>query len=315
MVGFRGQFGVWTDNETSFVDSAAPSVPLEIRTPGVWTGTDYYDPAYARAMSRQTYLATQNLLGDAALANLYAADPNPLGHSAGNVLAGVTGGYFGGPAGSAVAVTAWETLYSTALGEPIETALTQGVVAGVTNYAFGKAFDAGAAVIGAGVKRAAGSWIARIAAKAAANDVSSIASAEESSAIRGLLYGGRVGENLPGSEGVALPGRPSAQELANLSAKHDVEFAVTYRLGPGKNGGGGQYFLFSGTRGQVTIPIGPNIIFIAHTHPGGTAFASPADLRVLARLRLLGSSQRSSVVIPVGKNPVRYGGQYGAGQP
>ena len=113
MVGFRGQFGVWTDNETSFVDSTTPGgVPLEIRSPGVWTGTDYYDPAYARALSRQTYLATQNLLEDAAQANLYAADPNPLGHSLGSVLSGVTGGYFGGPEGSAVAVGAWESIYS-----------------------------------------------------------------------------------------------------------------------------------------------------------------------------------------------------------
>ena len=169
MVGFRGQFGVWTDNETSFVDSAAPSVPLEIRTPGVWTGTDYYDPAYARALSRQTYLATQNLLGDAALANLYAADPNPLGHSAGNVLAGVTGGYFGGPAGSAVAVTAWETLYSTALGEPIQDALAQGVIAGVTDFAAGKVFHFAAAGIGAGAKKIAGKFIGNIGSEAVAS--------------------------------------------------------------------------------------------------------------------------------------------------
>ena len=39
MVGFKGQFGAWTDNETSFVDASKPGgVPLEIRTPAVWTG-------------------------------------------------------------------------------------------------------------------------------------------------------------------------------------------------------------------------------------------------------------------------------------
>ena len=54
MVGFKGQFGAWTDNETSFVDASKPGgVPLEIRTPAVWTGERYYDPAYARHLSRQ----------------------------------------------------------------------------------------------------------------------------------------------------------------------------------------------------------------------------------------------------------------------
>ena len=155
MVGFKGQFGAWTDNETSYIDPGNSSVPLQIRTPGVWTGGRYYDPAVARALSRQTYLATQNLLGDAALANLYAADPNPLGHTLGNVLAGAAGGYFGGPYGSAVAVGAWETLYSTALGEPLDTALAQGVVAGITDFAAGKVFHAATGIIGAGIKSGA----------------------------------------------------------------------------------------------------------------------------------------------------------------
>ena len=169
MVGFKGQFGVWTDNETQGVSGSTN----QIRSPGLWTGTDYYDPALARKLSRQTYLATQNLQGDAALANLYAADPNPLGHTVGNVLAGVGGGILGGPTGSAVAVGAWETLYGTALGEPLDTALTQGVVAGITDFAFGKAFEAGAAVVGAGFRAARGG-VTRVLASSATDTVSRI---------------------------------------------------------------------------------------------------------------------------------------------
>ena len=71
------------------------------------------------------------------------------------MLAGTAGGLLGGPGGSAAAVGAWEGIYSYALGEPIETALTNGVVAGATDFAFGKAFEAGGAIIGAGVRKAA----------------------------------------------------------------------------------------------------------------------------------------------------------------
>ena len=77
------------------------------------------------------------------------------GHTLGNVLAGAAGGYFGGPYGSAVAVGAWETLYSTALGEPLDTALAQGVVAGITDFAAGKVFHAATGIIGAGIKSGA----------------------------------------------------------------------------------------------------------------------------------------------------------------
>lgn len=42
-------------------------------------------------------------------------------------------------------------------------------------------------------------------------------------------------------------------------------------------------------------------MLISHTHPGGTAWASQPDKAVLRHLREIGSPQRSSVVIPVGK--------------
>ena len=119
----------------------------------MWTGERYYDPAFARHLTRETYRETENA---AWAINPYIADPNPLGHTLGNVLAGVAGSILGGPGGSAVAVGAWESLYGYALGEPVSVALEQGVIAGVTDFAAGKAFAAGSAIIGAGVRKAVG---------------------------------------------------------------------------------------------------------------------------------------------------------------
>ncbi len=65
----------------------------------------------------------------------------------------------------------------------------------------------------------------------------------EQNAVEKLLYGGKIGENLPSSKGVAISKRPTVTELENLTAKHNVEFAVSYKLGPGKRGGGGQYYI------------------------------------------------------------------------
>lgn len=53
----------------------------------------------------------------------------------------------------------------------------------------------------------------------------------EQGPVGNLLYGGRPGEGLPGPAGVPLEGRPSIAELENLTAKHGVEFGVTYKLG------------------------------------------------------------------------------------
>jgi hypothetical protein len=129
----------------------------------------------------------------------------------------------------------------------------------------------------------------------------------EPGAVTDLLYGARPGEGLPGSAGVAIPARPTPVELANLSEKHSVEFAATYRYGPGRNGGGGQYYLYSGERAAVEVPISADEMLIYHTHPGGTSFASQADMDVLDLLKLAGSPQRSSQIVPVGKDVVRCG--------
>ncbi|EED8424912.1 RHS repeat protein [Salmonella enterica subsp. enterica serovar Losangeles] len=129
---------------------------------------------------------------------------------------------------------------------------------------------------------------------------------EEMTPVDELLYGARSREGLPGSDGVAIPRRPTAEELELLSEKHGVEFAVTYKRGPGPNGEGGQYFLHSGERSKVGFPLEKDRMLIYHTHPGGTASASTADYRVLKILRSLGSPQRSSMIVPSGKDVVRF---------
>ena len=136
---------------------------------------------------------------------------------------------------------------------------------------------------------------------------------QERGAVENLLYGARVGEGLPGAAGIQIPGRPSIESLANLSAKHDVEFAVTYTLGAGKGGGGGTYTLYSGTKSSVGIgEITGDKILINHTHPNGGASASgyletlengqvvlKGDQGVLKALQNAGSPQRSSTIIPL----------------
>jgi hypothetical protein len=129
---------------------------------------------------------------------------------------------------------------------------------------------------------------------------------ETGDAVTDLLYGARPKSGLPGSAGVEIPRRPTPLELENLTVKHDVEFAVTYKLGNGKGGSGGQYFLHSGIRNSVDIPLEADRMFIYHTHPEGTALASPADRSIMETLELLGSPQRSSQIIPVGKDTVRF---------
>ena len=124
-----------------------------------------------------------------------------------------------------------------------------------------------------------------------------------------LLYGNKAGEGLPGPAGVPISGRPTNQQLENLTAKHNVEFGVTYRLGPGKNGGGGQYYLHSGSRTRIPLPQEQDRMLISHTHPSGTATSSPQDRDYLDGLRALGSKQRSSTIIPIGGRPFRFRGR------
>ena len=112
--------------------------------------------------------------------------------------------------------------------------------------------------------------------------------------------------NLPGSTGIQMSRRLTTDEMTFLTQEYGVEFAQVYRYGNGVNGGGGQYYLYSGTVDRVTVPIGNDIMLINHTHPGGTASPSSADKLLLGRYQQLGSPQRSSEIIPIGKENIRF---------
>jgi hypothetical protein len=138
--------------------------------------------------------------------------------------------------------------------------------------------------------------------RTAVDPSSGIAAEAGASAITRLLYGARKGEGLPGSAGVTIDRRPTVTELENLTIKHGVEFAVTYKLGPGPKGAGGQYFLYSGEVAAVRVPVSADTILIYHTRPGGTRWPSSADKALLELFESAGSPMRSSMVIPVGRN-------------
>lgn len=107
-------------------------------------------------------------------------------------------------------------------------------------------------------------------------------------------------ERLPGAEGMKIPRRLTVEEMSYLTEKYGVEFSLIYRLGSGKNGSGGQYWLYSGIGNRVWIPVGSDVIAIYHTHPKGSVGASDADRRVMKLLEEYGSPQRSSQIIPIG---------------
>jgi len=116
-------------------------------------------------------------------------------------------------------------------------------------------------------------------------------------------------DSLPGSGGVFVARRLTVAEMEQLTVKYNVEFSLVYRIGAGKNGGDGWYFLYSGTRSEVQVDIDKDIRWIYHTHPGGTPWASLTDQETLFLLERAGSPQRSSQLIPVGgSGPVRFKG-------
>lgn len=126
-----------------------------------------------------------------------------------------------------------------------------------------------------------------------------------------LIQGGRVGEGLPGSPGMDLgKHRPPDEALQLLAAKHNVEFSLLYKLGPGNNGGGGNYILYSGSAGAVDFPVAPGYIWISHTHPAGDALKpSDQDVSTLRLLQALGSKQRTSKIIPIDGTPFHFSGE------
>jgi RHS repeat-associated protein len=116
------------------------------------------------------------------------------------------------------------------------------------------------------------------------------------------------GEGLPGSQGIELPRNPTDAELADLSRRHGVEFAVVYEHGPGPNGGGGTHYLFSGTpSGVAPGPLGPGRIIKTHTHPSGITYPSEADLAAMRGAARNGSPQRTSHIVAANPELPNYG--------
>ena len=106
--------------------------------------------------------------------------------------------------------------------------------------------------------------------------------------------------HLPGNTGIEVPERLSVGEMTYLTQEYGVEFAQVYQRGGGINGGGGKYFIYSGDVSSVKIPINKDVIIINHTHPGGTAYPSLADKKLLSLLEQVGSPQKISEIIPIG---------------
>ncbi len=113
---------------------------------------------------------------------------------------------------------------------------------------------------------------------------------------------------LPGKSGIESPRRLSTKEMSFLTKEYDVEFAQVYKYGNETNGGGGKYFIYSDDIKSVKVPLEKDIMRINHTHPKGTAYPSTADKNVLKILKLQGSPQKISEIIPIGKEKtVKYG--------
>lgn len=111
---------------------------------------------------------------------------------------------------------------------------------------------------------------------------------------------------LPGAHGYQIKNRLTDKQMEYLTNEHGVEFAQVYQLGPGKNGGGGKYFIYSGNKNSVLVPVNKNTILINHTHPGGTASPSKQDMKLLAMYAQQGSPQKTSAIIPSGKDTIKF---------
>jgi hypothetical protein len=118
------------------------------------------------------------------------------------------------------------------------------------------------------------------------------------------------GSNLPGRAGIQVARRLTPTEMESLAVSNNVEFALIYKAGPGPNGGGGSYWLHSGTIDTVAFPPSGGVRWIYHTHPSGPAWnstvASGADQAFLRTLQRMGSPQKTSVIIPEGGDPFRF---------
>ncbi len=91
-----------------------------------------------------------------------------------------------------------------------------------------------------------------------------------------------------------------------LTQEYGVEFAQVYELGNGKGGRGGKYIIYSGNVNSVTIPVSNKTILINHTHPNGTAYPSSKDLKLMEYISNVGSPQKTSGIVPLGKKTVKF---------
>lgn len=124
-----------------------------------------------------------------------------------------------------------------------------------------------------------------------------------------IMYNGEINidfSHLPGSTGYKIKKRLTDKQMEFLTNEYGVEFAQVYQLGPGKNGGGGKYYIYSGTENSVMVPVNRNTILINHTHPGGTASPSKNDMKLMEMYAKVGSPQRTSAIIPRGKKTIKF---------
>lgn len=112
--------------------------------------------------------------------------------------------------------------------------------------------------------------------------------------------------NLPGSSGIQVKKRLTDNQMLFLTNEYGVEFTQVYELGPGKDGRGGKYTIYSGTANSVTIPINSKTILINHTHPGGTAYPSRKDLKLMSLIKQAGSPQKTSSIVPLGGKSIKF---------
>lgn len=108
---------------------------------------------------------------------------------------------------------------------------------------------------------------------------------------------------MTGSQGMRAKNRLLPDNMRYLTQEYGVEFALVYKYGNVKNGGGGSYWLYSGVENRVSVPVNKDSMLIYHTHPEGY-YATPSvdDYNLMKALKASGSTQRVSTIVPVNKN-------------
>jgi|ERR1700757_1114631 len=102
------------------------------------------------------------------------------------------------------------------------------------------------------------------------------------------------------SYGVKLDYLPNDKLIEQLTVRFNVEFAVMFTI---EKAG---YYLFVGTHNSVSVPVSEEEILLKHTHPRGTPHPSKADINWLLTVQRLGSPQKQSVILPIGKKRITF---------